>query len=310
MPIFMRKHRLTLFSFTAVFFVLIAATTFAQTTDSLRQTIQHILAKKNAIVGVAILGNDGKDRIFFNGSRRCPTQSVYKFHIALAMMSQIDKGKFSLEQKISITEKDLAVDLYSPIKDNYPKGAELTIAELIQYTVSQSDGIGCDILLRLLGGPKVVENYFVKNNFKDISIKTTEEVMQRNWTNQFKNWTTPIAANKVLSAFYKNTNTLLSDKSHAFIWNVMKQTVTGEDRLKGQLPKGTVVAHKTGSSGVNKTTGITGAINDIGIVFLPNGKHFFISVFVTNSKENAETNAKIIADIAKASWDYFGPTTP
>lgn len=306
----MRKHRLTLFSFTAVFFVLIAATTFAQTTDSLRQTIQHILATKNAIVGVAILGNDGKDRISFNGSRCCPTQSVYKFHIALAMMSQIDKGKFSLEQKISITEKDLAVDLYSPIKDSYPKGAELTIAELIQYTVSQSDGIGCDILLRLLGGPKVVENYFVKNNFKDISIKTTEEVMQRNWTNQFKNWTTPIAANKVLSSFYKNTNTLLSDKSHAFIWNVMKQTVTGEDRLKGQLPKGTVVAHKTGSSGVNKTTGITGAINDIGIVFLPNGKHFFISVFVTNSKENAETNAKIIADIAKASWDYFGATTP
>jgi beta-lactamase class A len=46
-------------------------------------------------------------------------------------------------------------------------------------------------------------------------------------------------------------------------------------------------------------------VNDIGIVFLPNGKHFFISVFVTNSKENADTNEKIIADVAKATWDYF-----
>ena len=84
----------------------------------------------------------------------------------------------------------------------------------------------------------------------------------------------------------------------------MRETGTGEGRLKGQLPKGTVVAHKTGSSGANKE-GITAAVNDIGIVFLPNGKHYFISVFVTNSTENADTNEKIIADISKVTWDYF-----
>ena len=71
------------------------------------------------------------------------------------------------------------------------------------------------------------------------------------------------------------------------------------------MPEDTIVAHKTGSSGVNKTTGITAAVNDIGIVFLPNGEHFFISVFVTESKESAETNERIIADIAKVTWDYF-----
>ena len=68
-----------------------------------------------------------------------------------------------------------------------------------------------------------------------------------------------------------------------------------------------IVAHKTGSSGTNKE-GLTAAVNDIGIVFLPNGKHFFISVFVTNSKENAETNEKIIADIAKATYDFYTAT--
>ncbi len=128
--------------------------------------------------------------------------------------------------------------------------------------------------------------------------------MQNNWDLQFRNWTTPKAANEVLSSFYYNKK-MLSKKSHDFIWKVMKETKTGENRLKGQLPKGTVVAHKTGSSGTNKTTGITAAVNDIGIVFLPNGQHLFISVFVTNSKEDAETNEKIIADIAKAAWDYF-----
>lgn len=84
----------------------------------------------------------------------------------------------------------------------------------------------------------------------------------------------------------------------------MRESQTGLKRLKGQLPQGTVVAHKTGSSGTNKA-GLTAAVNDIGIVFLPNGKPFFISVLVTDSNENAETNEKIIADIAKVMWDHF-----
>ena len=84
----------------------------------------------------------------------------------------------------------------------------------------------------------------------------------------------------------------------------MKGTETGKARLKGLLPKNTIVAHKTGTSGANKE-GLTAAVNDIGIVFLPNGQHYFISVFVTKSTENAETNEKIIADISKATWNYF-----
>lgn len=290
---------------TSIAFLFVTNQTFAQSKDALQQKIQQIVSTKNAVVGVSIVGNNGKDKISINGEKRFPMQSVFKFHIGLLMLSEIDKGKFSLDQKIKIQKKDLLPDLYSPIRDKYPEGATLTIAEILEYTVSQSDNAGCDTLLRLLGGPQAVENYFVKNKFKDISIKINEEVMQNNWDLQFQNWTTPKAANKVLESFYDNKKKLLSPKSYDFIWKVMRETSTGKNRLKGQLPEGTVVAHKTGWSGTNKTTGITAAVNDIGIVFLPNGQHFFISVFVTDSKEDAETNEKIIADIAKATWDYF-----
>ena len=84
----------------------------------------------------------------------------------------------------------------------------------------------------------------------------------------------------------------------------MKETQTGPARLRGQLPGNTIVAHKTGSSGTNKD-GLTAAVNDIGIIFLPGRHYFFISVFVTKSTENTETNEKIIADISKATWDYY-----
>jgi len=278
--------------------------TSAQKTELLKQEIQKIISSKNVIVGVSVIGNNGEDTLSLNGERHFPMQSVFKFHIALTVLSQIDKGKLSFNQKIKIDKKDLLPNLYSPIREDYPNGTTLTILKILEYTVSESDNVGCEVLLRLIGGPKVVQDYFVKNNVKDISIKVNEEEQQANWELQFQNWTTPKAANETLAFFYYNKKKALSKKSHNFIWKIMKETETGENRLKGQLPKGTIVAHKTGSSGANKD-GLTAAVNDIGIVFLPNGKHFFISVFVTNSTENADTNEKLIADISKVTWDYF-----
>jgi len=276
-------------------------------TDLLRNRIEQIVSDKQAIIGVSIIGDDGKDTVSLNGNRHFPMQSVFKLHIALTVLSEIDNGRFSLEQKIKIDKKDLLPDLYSPIREEYPNGVTLSISEILGYTVSASDNVGCEVLLNLIGGPKVVEEYCKENGITDISIKFNEVEQQANWDLQFQNWTTPKAANEVLEKFYYNKNKLLSQNNYDFVWKVMRETETGEGRLKGQLPKGTIVAHKTGSSGTNKE-GLTAAVNDIGIVFLPNGKHFFISVFVTNSKENAETNEKIIADIAKATYDFYTAT--
>lgn len=293
-----------IFPLTTLLFVCFYFKSASQTTDALRQKIQQIVSVKKAFVGVSIMGNAGKDTLSINGDKRFPMQSVFKFPIALAFLSQIDDGKFSLAQKIKIDKKDLSPNLYSPIRDDFPNGAILTLAKILEYTVSKSDNIGCEVLLKLIGGPQIVESYFKRNNFKNIAVKFNEKMQQDNWDLQFQNWTTPKAANHILASFYYNKKKLLSKNSYDFIWQIMKQTETGKKRLRGQLPKQTIVAHKTGSSGVNKE-GLTAAVNDMGILFLPNGQYFFISVFVTNSKEDADSNEKIIADIAKAAWDYF-----
>lgn len=277
----------------------------AQTIEKLRENIKTITKSKDAIVGVAIQGMNPKDSLNIHRSRHFPMQSVFKFPIALTMLSEIDKGNFSLDQKISIHKDELLPNLWSPIREKHPEGATLTIAEILRYTVMSSDNVGCDVLLRLLGKPEAVENYFHEKNFKDFAVKINEEIMQNNWDMQFLNWTTPKEANKILQTFYENKNNRLSKKNYDFIWNIMKETETGKDRLKGQLPKGTIVAHKTGWSGVNKETGISAAVNDIGVVFLPNGKYFYISIFITDSKEDTKTNERIIADITKLAWDYF-----
>ncbi len=286
-------------------FLIVLTKGYSQEIEILRQKIDSIINTKNAIVGVAINGIKTNDTLSINGARHFPMQSVFKFPIALTILSEVDKGNLSLSQKIDIKKSELLPGLWSPIREKYPEGTTLTIAEIIEYTVALSDNVGCDVLLKLLGEPQAVENYFSSLGFKDFAVKINEETMQNNWDLQFLNWTTPIEANKILSTFYENQNGLLSKESYDFIWNIMKETKTGKKRLRGQLPEETIVAHKTGWSGKNKETGITAAVNNIGIVFMPNGEYFIISVFVTESKEETETNEKIISDISKVTWDYF-----
>lgn len=307
-----------LFQFTALLLLMITscknsdskADLLQNKTDSLRNKINQIVSDKHAIVGVSIIGNNGKDTVSLNGDRHFPLQSVFKFHIAIAVLSEIDKGNLSLDQKIEIGKDELLTeDFWSPLRDENPNGGSFTIERLIQYSVSQSDNVACDVLIRIIGTPKTVEEYFKKNNIRDIEITFNEEDMQAKWENMFQNRTTPITASRTLQMFYENENNLLSKESYDFLWKTMKETTTGSKRLKGQLPEETVVAHKTGWSGTNKETGITAAVNNIGIVFMPDGEHFIISVFVTESKENFETNEKIISDIAKATYDFYTITT-
>ena len=272
----------------------------------LRKQIVGVIAGKNAVIGVSIIGNNGKDTLSLNGNRRFPMQSVFKFHIALAVLAEVDKGKLSLDQTVPISKAALLPkEVWSPLRDENPEGGSFTIRQLIQYAVSHSDNTACDILIQLIGTPKTVETYIKNCGIADIQITYNEKDMQAKWENMFENWTTPIAASETLKLFYENKNELLTREIHDFFWQTNKATTTGNNRIKGQLPKATVVAHKTGWSGTHKVTGITEAVNNIGIVFLPDGTYFIISVFVTQSKESFEANEQIIAEIAKATYDYY-----
>jgi len=275
-----------------------------QSIDTLKQQINRILADKDAMVGIAIMGPNPNDTLSINGDVHLPLQSVFKYHLALAVLNQVDKGKMNLKDKITITAADLNNNLWSPIRKKHPKGAELTLAEIIKYTVAYSDNVGCDLLFKLAGGPNAVESYLHQMGIMELAIKYNEGTQQSVWERQYENWTTAKAANKALKIFFENSNQQLTPESYNFLWKVMKGSKTGKTTIKAFLPHNPEVAHKTGHSGKNKD-GLTGAQNDIGIIFLPNGTYFYLSVLVSDSKEDSEVNQKIIADIAKLTWDYF-----
>lgn len=277
----------------------------AQKKEQLKIDMDSILAKYQAKVGIAIHNHDFTDSLTVNGDFHFPFQSVYKFHLGIVILDQVDKGKLSLDQPIKISKKAVTTEMYSPIKDKYPNGVTLPLREVLEYTIAASDNVGCDVLFELLGGPEYVQKYFEDKGYSNLSIKLIEAVQQKEWNRQFENWTTVGSSNQILYDYYTNSKKLLSASSHQFLWDTMRGTTTGPDRLKGDLPKGTVVAHKTGYSGRHRTTGVIAALNDVGVVSLPNGEVYYISVFVTDSEEGEAGSAKIIAEVSAAAWKYF-----
>ena len=77
----------------------------------------------------------------------------------------------------------------------------------------------------------------------------------------------------------------------------------GAKRIKGLLPAGTVVAHKTGTSATIK--GVTSATNDVGIITLPDGSQLAIVVFVSDTRADEKTREEVIAKIAEAAWNCW-----
>ena len=90
----------------------------------------------------------------------------------------------------------------------------------------------------------------------------------------------------------------------------MTQTPTGLQRIKGLLPDGAVVAHKTGTS--RMVYGVTAATNDLGLVTLPNGRHLAMpaagyagAVFISDSKADDATREEVIAKVASLALTHI-----
>ena len=271
--------------------------------DALKVQIDSIAKLAKGTVGIGIMDLQSRETIYLNEDHQFPMQSVFKFPLGMAVLDRVDKGQLSLEQKIHVTKEDLNPNTWSPLQKKFPEGnLDISVKELLVYTVSLSDNNACDILFRLVGGPSTVNKYMQSIGVKGINIVATEAEMAKSWDVQFTNWCRPPAMIQLLDIFHQGKK--LSRSSTEFLLKIMTETPTGLNRIKGLLPEQTKVAHKTGSSGTNDK-GIIAAFNDVGIVTLPNGKKMAVVAFVSNAAADEKTRDAVIARITRAAWDYY-----
>jgi beta-lactamase class A len=279
-------------------FILSAVSTLGQ--EPLRQQIQAIAREAHGKVSVACSLPGSALNCDLDPNAQPPMQSVFKLPLAVTVLHQIEQGTFSLDQPVRFLPQDrILPHVYSPLQDQYPDaGVDIPLRELLRLSVSLSDNVAADILLRLVNGPKTVNTYIAALRISGFHLQDSEAVLHHEVPAQYRNWFAPAGAVQLLRTIRDNSP--LTPEHTDLLVGWMTPALRTK-RLEANLPAGTRVAHKAGTSDVDH--GLAHATNDIGLIPLPDGRRIAIAVFVTDSTADEATREQVIARIARAAYD-------
>jgi beta-lactamase class A len=257
-------------------------------------------------------------------------QSVFKAILGAAALAEVDAGRLSLDETIRLTDADISPP-YSPVADAYPGRRDYTVAELLTLAVGGSDNTAADVRLRRIGGPGAVTAWLVNHDIKEVRVDRYERQLQTeivglaSFRTAWKGEAAFVAALRevpaierraatarylgdpqdtatprgVLTFLYKlNAGELLSPSSTRRLLQIMTETQTGAARIKAGLPAGSKLAHKTGTARTD--LGVNPAINDIGIVSLPDGRRYAVAIFLSGSTAGEADRDAILAAATRA----------
>jgi beta-lactamase class A len=283
-----------------ILFILGISLTPTRVTAQLNREIAHVAGQARGLVGVSCSLPGLSLDCELNAHEKLPMQSVYKFPIAMAILHAVEQGQLVLRQPIQFLASDaVRSGQHSPLRDMHPDGGvAVPLEELLRLTVSESDGTASDILLRVLGGPMVVDRYVRSLGVHGIAVRDSERTLGKDVKAQYRNTTTPDAMVQLLRLL-ADDSPLTSDHT-ALLLRLMSEGGTSNARIKGLLPPNTTVAHKTGTSGEDH--GLTHATNDVGLITMRNGKKLAIAVMIRDSPASEALREKVIAQISKAVW--------
>ena len=217
--------------------------------------------------------------------------SVMKFPQALYVAEYLRLHGLSLSDSILVCKDSLETDTWSPMLATWEGNRHFSFAELLQWSLVQSDNNACDMLFAACGMPQETEAYLHALGFKDIHIRLTEKELKRQPERASENACSPREMARLLEWLFLHRN---DNEYLAFVWDTMAASGTGLERVASVVPKGAVWVHKTGS-GFPASDGRQDR-NDVGIIIYPDSTHMTISLFVPNAQEE-----KDVANIARAS---------
>jgi beta-lactamase class A len=282
---------------------LLAAAAASAAGRQLEDEWRKIARDTDGTVGAAALGFESRTHISLNGDRRFPLASVCKLPIAMHMLALVDEGKFARDQMIEVLPKDV-VKSVSPIAGRWPAETRFRLDEMLELMVAHSDNTAVETFFRM-EGPAVTPRLRswqiegVRIDRPESQCNRDRQADRKRFLADPRDTGTPNGTVELLARLFRGE--LLSASSTARMIEILKATTTFPTRLKGLLPPGTVVAHKTGSSGVDG--GIAAATNDSGVIFLPGGRHVAVSVYLKASTNGDAERDSIIARIARAAYD-------
>lgn len=267
----------------------------------LQSALEQFVADKDAHIGIAVI-IDGRDTVAVNAHEQFPMLSVYKFPIALAMAEVCRERNIPLDRMIEFGRDDLHADTYSPMTVHilssstvHTEELKMPMTSLLRYMLQQSDNNASDIVMREAGGADTVDSYLKKIGIDGIRVYCSEADMHSDNSLCYANSSTPMAMARLMDWF----DNMHDDSISATIKHMMETCATGTGRLQAPIvDAGGVTGHKTGT-GFELPDGRLMAVNDAGYVHLPDGRRYYIAVFIDNSGYDLEASEALIAEISR-----------
>lgn len=257
-------------------------------------------------VGISFISDHG-DSIGINSTDTFPLMSVMKFHQALAVCDFLNSLRITLDTSITVNTSELNPGTYSPMVKEYPQGGTFTIRQLMDYSLIQSDNNASNILYNRLVNVREV-NRFAHGMIQEqdtsaaFHILYSEEAMGMDVNKARANWTTPLAASHLMSVFHDNRN---ANPYNGYLWDTMSKCKTGENRIPRHLTgQGLTIVHKTGTGGT-LPDGTVFSVNDVACITLPDGRHYVLSVFVSDAHCQFGQCEEFIANVSKTIYVYL-----
>jgi beta-lactamase class A len=238
---------------------------------SLEQQLRALVGSQSSDVGVAAIDLASGETVSINGNTAFPMASTVKVAVAAAYLSQVDHGRRSLEDRIS----------------------GRSASSLMERMMIHSDNHATDMLIRDLGGPKAIQEWI---RFHELDHLRVDRNIARLLADKRDLWdyrdsSTPLAMVDLLRRLDKGN--VLQPESRSYLMDLMGRCQTGKNRIRGLLPWGTKVEHKTGT--------LNGYTSDVGYITLSNGHRIAVAMFARGGADRPKT----IAEAARAIYDGF-----
>jgi beta-lactamase class A len=263
---------------------------------ALERRLEELVAGGKGEVGFSVVHIESGRSVAVGGHKPLPLQSVFKLPLAVAVLLKVQAGELGLDQRVTVRAEDRApgVAMNEQKWKHVPR--DVSVRELLEYSLVDSDNTSSDKLLELVGGPAALTERMRALGFGGIVVRSPTKAAGA--SGKLPNEAPANAIVALLASLQQEK--VLDVPQRDLLWEMLRRSRTGERRIRAGLPAGTPVLDKTG-------TGPNGSVtNDVGVVTLPNNSgHLAIGVLVSGSQLTPRDQEDLVAQLARAAFTAF-----
>jgi beta-lactamase class A len=250
--------------------------------------IEQIERESGSRIGVVAIDSATGRRIEHRPNERFLMCSTFKLLAAAAVLQRVDRGEENLDRFVHYTQADILE--YAPVTKLHLAEGGMKLGALGEAAIEQSDNTAGNLLLQAIGGPAGLTKFARSLGDNTTRLDRMEPELNVSKDGDDRDTTSPAVMSNDLVRLI--TGDVLSEKSRDLLQNWLLKNETGPTLIRAGVPKDWRVGDKTGRSG-------QGEVNDVAVLYPPNGARIFIAIYAAAPSLSDEKRSELIANLTR-----------